>query len=464
MEVLLRRFVSLLGLTALSTASGGAFPADFTDLFDERVKSVVAVRFFIQHEVDREPAFAIGLVFDDEGRVVLLDSAMPSWLPPDRFRDFRVTLPGEDREGDRAEYLGQDFLTGYHFIQIEEGTRDQFTPITRFGEAAPRRGAFLWGIGIMGDTWAFQPYFLGGRLSAVEPLPWLVGFTDTAVASPGSAVFDVSGAFVGWAGRPVTQEKIILMHGDRLNIGLQDGRESTMFLTAAEFFDQIKRVPTRKTGDPRPWLGVTGMQPLDREASLYLGLEEKGAVVVSDVILGSPAAAAGLRTRDIVVAVDGEPLPKLKPDFVIPRYFELTIMEKKIGDTLTLTVIRGDQEIDLEATLIQQPTPLKEARREHFSDLGLTIREFTLFDGISRRLLRTQDEGAIVDFVKPNSPLNAAGLTPGDWIKELDGRPISDYDGAAAAFAALEEDTGKTDFVLLVSRGNETKVLRVKRN
>lgn len=436
---------------------------DYDALFDERVKCVVAVECFIQHEIDREPAIAIGVVFDDEGRVVLLDTALPSWLPPDRFKDFKVHQLGVDDEGFKATYLGQDYKTGYHFVQIEESARGEFVSAQSFGLASPKRGDFLWGIGVMGDNWAYLPYFLSGHLSGIEPLPWLIGFSDTAVATPGSAVFDVQGRFAGWAGRPVTQEKTLFLNGDRYNAAIQDNRESSMFLTAGDFADQVKMVPSRPEGDPRPWFGISGMQPLDREAAKFLGLEQQGALVISDVIEGGPADQAGLKSRDIVVALDGKPLPKYKPDFVVSRFFELAIMDKAIGDTLPITVIRGDKTIDLEATLIEQPTPLKEAKRDYYSDLGLAIREFTLFDGITRRVMKVQDEGVIVDFVKPNSPLNSAGLVPGDWIKEVDGKPIANYAEGEVAFQALEIDPERKDFVLLVSRANETKVLRVKR-
>lgn len=435
---------------------------NFEELFDQRVKCVVVVECFIQNEVDREPALAIGVVFDDAGRIVLLDSALPSWLPPTRFRDFRVKSPGEDTEGRSATYLGQDFLTGYHFIQLDEG-HDDFTPVSAFGQANAGRGELLWGIGVMGESWAYVPYFLSGRLSGVERLPWNIGFTDLPVATPGSAVFNNDGVFVGWAGAPVQREMILTSGGERRRVGLQEVRESSMFLTAKVFFEHMERVPSSPIGNPRPWLGVSGMQPLDREAAGFLGLKDRGSIVISDVIKEGPAEVAGLQSRDIVVAIDGEPLPKLKPDFVVPRDFERQILSRNIGDTIQLSVVRGSTPMVIDVTLATQPTPLKEAAREYFPELGLSIREFTLFDGIARRTLSATDSGVIVDFVKPNSPLNSAGLVPGDWIKEVDGQDIADFTEADTVFTGLEEDTEMSDFVVLVDRNGETKVLRVKR-
>ena len=215
-------------------------------------------------------------------------------------------------------------------------------------------------------------------------------------------------------------------------------------------------------GDPRPWLGATGMQPLSREVAQFLGLEGQGAVVVSDIIEGSPADQAGLQSKDVLVKIDGEVLPKLRPEVIIPRYVEKELMSRQIGDTLTLTVIRGDEEKDIEIKLGQQPKVMKEAEREYYPELGLGIREFLLMDGIARRELRTGVGGVIADFIKPNSKVSAGGLQRGDWIKEIDGTEINTFAQAAEILAAIESDKDRSEAVMLVERDNETKVLRIK--
>ncbi len=435
---------------------------DYEALFNERVKSVVAVEMFVQNEIDRDPLGTVGVVFDEEGRIILVDSSIPSWLPPERFKDIRVRPLGQDVEGYPARYLGQDFLTGYHFIQLEEGLKD-FIPVTRWGKADLKTGQFLWGVGVMNKPWHFMPYFLSSRLSAIEKLPWELGFTVRSVTAPGSALFDSQGRFAGWGGRPSTEEKLLILDaGQQRPVGLQDLRETNAFLTVDRFYEFIQRVPSTPLGDPRPWLGATGMQPLSREVAQFLGLEGQGAVVVSDIIEASPAAKADLRSKDIITEIDGEPLPKLRPDVIIPRYVETEIGQHAIGDTLTLTVIRGDEEKQIEIELSEQPKVLKEAEREYYPGIGLGIREFLLMDGIARRELRTDVGGVVADFIKPNSKVSAGGLQTGDWIKEIDGTEINTFAQAAQILSTIESDKGKSEIVMLVERDNETKVLRIK--
>ncbi|MBC2593558.1 PDZ domain-containing protein [Ruficoccus amylovorans] len=450
---------------AVAPASDGvsaAMPENFETLFNERTKSVVAVEMFVQNEIDREPLGAVGVVFDAEGRIILLDNAMPSWLPPERFKDIRVRPLGEDVEGYPARYLGQDFLTGHHFLQLTDGL-GEFVPVTQWGKSDIKTGQFLWGIGVMNKPWHFLPYFLCSRLSAVEKLPWEIGFTVRASTSPGSVLFDAQGRFAGWGSRPSTEEKLLILDtGQQRPVGLQDLRETNAFLTVERFYDFIQRVPATPEGDARPWLGATGMQPLSREVAQFLGLEGQGAVVVSDIIEDSPAAKGDLSGKDIIIKIDGQPLPKLRPDVITPRYVETELMSRQIGDKVTLTVIRGDEEKDLEFELGQQPKVLKEAEREYYPGLGLGIREFLLMDGIARRQLRSDVGGVVADFIKPNSKVSSGGLQVGDWIKEIDGTEINTFAQAREILAAIESDTDKSEAVMLVERNNETKVLRIK--
>ena len=70
--------------------------------------------------------------------------------------------------------------------------------------------------------------------------------------------------------------------------------------------------------------------------------------------------------------------------------------------------------------------------------------------------------GVIAHFVKPNSPVFIAGLRTDDWIKEIDGIEVNSFESAGETLAAIEGDSLRTEFVLLVGRGGETAVLRVK--
>ena len=444
------------------TVSADIFPANLGELFEERSKAVVAVEFFVQGEIERSPFDTAGLVADEQGLIVLIDSAIPGWIPIDRFRDFRVFVPGEGGDGHDAEYLGRDHVSGWHYLRASSEAAAKLVPISRFDRSVPRVGDPLWGIGILGRDFDHVPYLLDGRLALIQRLPLKFGFSEQLLAVPGGPVFSADGGFAGWAGNPLTQERLLLMDGRRATVGLQAVDESGVFLLSDEFFDKVGRLPKNPAGDPRPWIGITGMQPIDRDVAEYLGLAEQGALVVSTVLENTPADEAGLMDKDIIVGVNGASLPKFRPDNIVQRYFERLVLERMPGEILELTLRRGEETVVVDVEVGKHPKPINQAARQYFSDLGFTVREFAVFDAIRQRVSFAEATGVISDFVKPNSPVNSAGLRQGDWIKEIDGTQVASYADALEILDRIEGDGSRDDFVMLIDRNNETSHLRVK--
>jgi serine protease Do len=183
---------------------------------------------------------------------------------------------------------------------------------------------------------------------------------------------------------------------------------------------------------------------------------------VSEVLEGSPAEKAGMQARDIVLAIDGRSLPRFKPDRVVVSYVEREVERRAPGDALTLTVLRGTERVDVKVTLGDEPKLMREAARTYYERLGFTAREFVYGDAIARRLKVADTAGVVAHFVKGNSPVSVAGLRTDDWIKEIDGVEAKSFTEAAEKLAAIQADAARTEFVLLVGRGGETAVLRVK--
>ncbi len=129
---------------------------------------------------------------------------------------------------------------------------------------------------------------------------------------------------------------------------------------------------------------------------------------------------------------------------------------------MSFTVLRGASRVEARVTLAEQPKLFAEAERKYFDRLGFTAREFVYDDAVARRAKTSDAVGVIAHFVKPNSPAAVAGLRTDDWIKEIDGVEVKSFAAAAAQLAAIEADRFRTETVLLVSRGGETAVLRVK--
>lgn len=89
------------------------------------------------------------------------------------------------------------------------------------------------------------------------------------------------------------------------------------------------------------YLGISGAT-LDATLARENGIEQTEGVLVTSIVAGGPAASAGLRTGDVVTAMDGRQVTTM--DDLAAR-----IRERKPGDRLRLSVVRdgGSQTVDV---------------------------------------------------------------------------------------------------------------------
>lgn len=445
--------------------------ADLHALWTERAKSVVAVEFFTESELDRRPTVAYGAVIDGQGTIILPGPAVGVRTTPAQLKDFRVYRPGQPTTNYAVgEYLGQDGFTGWHFLRVSERDRDGLVPITAFAtpgaSAVPQVTEEVWGIGLRGKDEDFTPYFLTGRVGIIQTLPQRTAVTTLEVASPGLPVFNAAGVFLGLGAVGFGQSYVMFSQRDRggAPVLLMSSDECSAFHLAEEVLPFLGRIPKNVSGRPLPWLGAHGLQPMDPEVAKFFKLEDQAGLVVSEVLEGSPAEKAGLQERDILLALDGRPLPRLKPDRVVVNYVDREVDRRLPGDPLVLTVLRGNERAEIKTTLAEAPPTPREAERRYFDKLGLTVRAFVYADGVNRRVKLAEHGGVIAHFVKSNGPAGTAGLRTDDWIKEIDGVEVKTFAEATEKLAAIEADPIRNEFVVLASRGGETAVLRVKLN
>ena len=454
-------------LAAVLALSGWARAADIPALLAERVKCVVAVEYFTETESERRTTVAYGTVIDERGTIILPPGAIDAHVPPAQLRDFKVFIPGDPSNG-TGTYLGQDAFTGWHFVRADERIRGRLVPVTTFAgprhNPAPVMGDEVWGIGLRPLEEDFMPYYLGSHLALVQSLPQLTGEAQQEVAGPGLPVFDRDGILVGLGLNSGGQPYVLYSQANRggAPVYLVDVEETSLFLLAGEVLPWLNRVPTRVDGRPLAWLGADGLAPMDRDVADFLKLGGHSGAVVSEVLEGSPAEKAGMKDHDIIIGIDGNPLPVFRPSRYVTEYVDRQVERRRPGDVMTLTVLRGTERIALRATLGDQPTLIREARRKYFDRIGFTAREFVFGDAVERRIKVVDSGGVIVHYVKPNTPASIAGLEPDDWIKDIDGVPIRSFADAVEKLSAIEFDPLRGEFVLLVSRGGDTAVLHVK--
>jgi serine protease Do len=448
----------------LSTAHAAA---DLPTLWAERLKAVVAVEYMTETEVARQPTVAMGTVIDDKGTIILPTGAIDSRAATWQLKEFKVYLPGE-ADSTPGEYLGQDAFTGWHFVRAGEKIRAKLIPITKFAPKgkprAPALAELVWGIGLRNKDEDFGPYIMQSHVGLIQALPQRTGIAQQEISAPGLPVFDREGGLMGLAlsGFGQSYLQVSRTSGRPSAVVLYNVEESAAFLLAEEMLPYLGRIPKNISGRPLAWLGAYGLEAMDRDVAKFLNLKSQSGAVVSEVLEGSPAEKAGLKPRDIILALDGKPLPELKPDRVIVGYIEREIERRAPGDAFAMTVLRGTERLELKAMLGEQPKLPREAERKYFDRIGVTAREFVYDDAIERRVKAAEPSGVIVHYVKPSSPASIAGLRQEDWIREIDGVETKTFANAIAKLAEIEKDEGRAEFVLLVGRGSETAVLRVK--
>lgn len=439
---------------------------DLAALWQERVACTVAIEYYVETETERRESTAYGTVVDDQGTVVLPASAINLRFSPSQLKGFKLYTPG-DLAGTPCEYLGVDALTGWHFVRAAEAVRPKLKPVTRFariGAKAPGVTEEVWGIGLRGKDEDFIPYFLSARVALVNALPQRTGVAQHEVTAPGLPVFDAEGNFVGIGLSSFGQSFIEFSRTDRGGspVMLVNIEESSAFLLANEVLPYIGRIPGNQYGRPLAWLGAYGLEPVDPEVARFLKLENQSAAIVSEVLEGSPAEAAGLKERDVIVALNGKTLPRFKPDRAVTTFIDEEVNRSRPGDELSLTVLRDGKQLEIKTKLADMPKLAREARRQYFDHVGVSAREFVFSDAVVRRIKVAESLGVIAHFVKPSGPANAAGLMADDWIREIDGTEVKTYEQAVEKLAGIEKDAARSEFVMLVSRNGETSVLRVK--
>jgi len=199
----------------------------------------------------------------------------------------------------------------------------------------------------------------------------------------------------------------------------------------------------------RAWLGVL-LQPVTREAARSLGLTDDRGALVSEVVAGSPAAAAGLRPGDVIVALDGQPVAGVRD---LPRL----VAGRPVGSTAEVAFLREGKRKTVRLVLGELPEERVAARPEGDGGLGLTIRDLT--PDLARELGLPAAEGVAVTAVEPGTEAGRAGLKQGDRILEVNRRPVT---SAAEVREALREAGQGGAILLLVRRGERNLFAALK--
>lgn len=372
---------------------------------------------------DSQPTsgFGSGFVISEDGYIVTNAHVV------DNATEITVALP--DRREYVAELVGSDTRSDIALLKVDASD----LPVLKLGDS-DNLNVGQWVLAI-GSPFGFEYTATQGIISAVSrslPDGNYVPFIQTdAAINPGNSggpLFDTNGEVIG------VNSQIFSRTGGYVGLSFAIPVNVVKSVVA-----QLKDTGYVSRG----WLGVL-IQNVDRNLAESFGLDRPIGALVSKVTDQSPAAKAGVKAGDIILAFNGVDIERSSnlPPLVglVPAGDEAKMEVLRDGKRITLPVIIAELE-DTEGTAVKTSYEAEKGN----SKLGLVVSELT-------EAQRGQVEGGVfVERVEPAGPADAAGIRQGDVVISFNQKEIT----SVQQFADLVSDapTGKP-LPLLIQRGD----------
>ena len=418
----------ILAVTTLSSAWADALP-DFRALVENEGDAVVKIsvrtesrvptadgapgfdpeqmpeyfrRFFEQAPQNRAPrprrgaGFGSGFIISEDGYVITNAHVV------DNAADIRVGL--ENRQEYEAELVGADAASDIALLKIEA---DENLPVVTIGDS-DELAVGEWVLAI-GSPFGFEHTATQGIVSALArslPDDTYVPFIQTDVAvNPGNSggpLFDTDGRVVG------VNSQIYSRSG-----GYQGLSFAIPINVAMSIADQLKD----KGFATRGWLGVT-IQGVSQALAESFGLQRPEGALVAQVSKGSPASKAGIESGDIILSLDGRPVPTSN---ALPPLVGAVVP----GETVEVEVLRDGERRTLDVTIEaldegERVASAADPSEDESSRLGVVVAEVPEEE---REALGIEN-GVLVSEIDPDGPAADAGILAGDVIVSLNRKKI----------------------------------------
>jgi len=368
------------------------------------------------------------------------------------IKEISLVLPGPKQERVPAQFLGARPEFGLAFLRAKEKRNWR---AVRFASSSDlKTGQLVVSAGLMPGSSANVPYvgmgYVSARLKVPDTLYYVTGGKLTCLGSP---VFSSSGLAVGLVSRTVYMDYQTPTPRGPTMVSLKGMQEASFFIPVEEFVDALKQVPHDGTVARPAWMGVLKALGASKEQADLMKLT-KPAVMIDQVIPASPAAQAGLKSGDILVALDGRPIELLSTPELTGENFLRTIMLTPVGKKVTVTVSRQGAEKQVELTLTEMPILAEEAPRYVNDSLGLAVREKVDLDLYLDQSGAKQVSGLSVIGVADQGPAQAAGLKTGDVITAVNGTNVRSADLFRKQIEQSVKDDPQKGIVFMVHRGD----------
>ncbi len=410
---------------------GAAKPSEPGDLLD-----------FFNRQMPRRPTYSVGSGFIVDKRGYILTNAH---VVSD---SARITVKLDSGEEYVAKVIGTDEETDLAVLKVETG-RD--LPVAKLGDSGQVQvGDWVLAIG---SPFGLSRTVTAGIISQTQrATPSATLFqrfiqTDAAInrGNSGGPLVNMKGEVIG------INSQIATTNGDSNGVGFALPSTDAKYVLGQILANGKVR---------RGYLGVTLETVKPEYARVYGMLEAKGAIVMEVRSSTSAAAAAGLKSGDVIVEFDGKPVENAldliaKVSGTAPEQSVAINYLREAGSRLerkTASLKLGERPADSRSSE-DEPTPVKlplERMPEDAKPFGLTLVELSA-DVAAQYKLGSQ-RGVFVKEINPESYIadvkvstGSQGLGEGDIIVKINRTPVTDV----KAFTALVNKLKTGDAVVM---------------
>jgi serine protease Do len=345
-----------------------------------------------------------------------------------------VTVTTADGKSMPAKVIGIDNKTDLALLKAQG---DNY-PYVNFASQAPRVGDWVIAVG--------NPFGLGGTVTAgiVSARGRDIGSgpyddflqIDAPVnhGNSGGPTFNAEGDVVG------VNTAIFSPSGGSVGIG---------FAIASDVVKNVVQQLKDNGSVTRGWIGVQ-IQNVTPDLADNLGLKSESGALVAEAQKDSPAAAAGVKSGDVITAVDGDAVAD-------PHDLARRIAGLGPKKTAKLSIVRNGSPMTIDVTLGTMPVEKTASVETHNSDSNDGSSSVLAKLGLTLHSAHGQD-GVVVGGIDPDGAAADKGLKEGDVILEVAGKSVSRPSEVAEAISAAKSD-GKKSVLLRVKSGDGERFL-----